>query len=336
MFNAARYVRQSVDSMLRQSFSDFELIVIDDGSTDGSGDIVSEYSDTRIVLFRQENQGLVASLNRGIAQSRGTYIARQDADDISLPSRLEKQVRFLDSHPEVAVVGAWAEVFNLQEQGVRFLRHPPDTSTLKFHLLFGCPFVHTSVMLRRSALDDVGGSYSTDPERQPPEDRELWTRLALHHDLANIPEVLVRYREVDGSLSRLFGNPEARRSVLVCTEYAARLMGQPLDTPDLRDLVELMQGTPSNGTLTTPYGRLRDLLAEVSQRVSPADSVLAQRIYIEARSRLLRLLPTYLRARYRGPLGRVAGAAASAVMHSFNGVWSLVEGTRDRIPHHHR
>ena len=314
--DGAPYLRQAIDSMLAQSFSDFELIAIDDGSTDSSGDIVEAYSDQRIILLRQENRGLPATLNRGIALARGRYVARQDQDDVSQPDRLAKQVEFLDSHPDIAMVGTWAEIVATSGRSdMRFHRHPHDPAILRFELLFDNPFVHSSVMMRMSALDEVGG-YTTDRTRQPPEDYELWSRIARRHPVSNIPEVLHRYREVAGSMSRIGENgenPFALHVVAISTESLAYALNQPSDSKELRDLAELMHGVPSKTRLTTPFPRLLEILWQLATDGGANPPAIANELYFSARERLVAQRPNYLRHRYPRPCGEIAGFIAAGL-----------------------
>lgn len=312
-FNGAGYLRQAIDSVLAQSFADLELIAVDDGSTDDSAAIVAGYSDPRIVLLRQENHGLPATLNRGIAHARGRYVARQDHDDVSLPDRVAKQVAFLDAHPDIAMVGTWAAILDASGQATRFHRHPCDPATLKFELLFDNPFVHSSVMIRRSVLDEVGG-YATDRSRRFPEDYELWSRIARRRPVANIPEVLLLYREVAGSLSRSGDSPFARHVVAISTDNIARALGRPSDARELRDLAEAMHGVPGGIRLTTPFSRLLGLLARLAADDGANPPPLAGELYRSARRRLLAQLPRYLRQRHPGPWGAMAGLCAARAL----------------------
>src|SRR6267378_876440 len=195
VYNCPHYVGEAIDSVLAQTFSEYELILIDDGSTDDTPSVLTRYKDSRIRLVTQDNRGLAATLNRGIELATGRYIARQDQDDASLPERLEKQIAFLDAHPNCALVGTWAQIWKERAPTARAHRHAGDDATLKFELLLNNPFVHSSVMMRKAALDRVG-VYSTDKTRQPPEDFELWSRIAREYAVANIPEMLHVYREV--------------------------------------------------------------------------------------------------------------------------------------------
>jgi glycosyltransferase involved in cell wall biosynthesis len=238
VYNCPQYVGEAIDSILGQTFGDFELIVIDDGSTDATPDVVRGFSDPRIHFIVQANMGLPATLNRGIESARGRYVARQDQDDISLPQRFEKQVSYLDAHPRCGLVGTWAEIWHENTKTHRAHRHAGDSTTLKFELMFNNPFVHSSVMLRKDTLQGVGG-YSTDSARQPPEDYELWSRIAREYDVANIPEALQIYREVDSSMSRADPSPFLDHLVTLCAENIAWRAGMNINTNDIINIAAL-------------------------------------------------------------------------------------------------
>ena len=210
MKNGGYDLPQALESILTQSFTDFELIAIDDGSTDETGAYLDSIPDRRVRVIHQESAGLAASLNRGIELARGHYIARQDHDDLADPSRMAKQVAFLRAHPEYALIGTCAEIWAGDTPSGRFHDHPTEDQILRFDLLFNNPFVHSSVMIRKSALDRVG-VYTTDPARQPPEDYELWSRIARHYRVANLAERLTVYREVPTSMSRDGPDPFSRK-----------------------------------------------------------------------------------------------------------------------------
>jgi glycosyltransferase involved in cell wall biosynthesis len=183
--NGERFLREAVQSVLGQAD---ELIVVDDGSTDSSAEIAAGLG---AKVLRQEPLGLVAALARGIAGSSAPYVARMDADDVSLPGRLERQVAFLDDHPNVALVAPGVEV--MDEAGTRLgeIVLPPDDASLRRRLLLRNPFTHGSVVLRREALDAAGG-YRSDYGSN--EDYDLWRRCARRWELAAVPEILYRYR----------------------------------------------------------------------------------------------------------------------------------------------
>ncbi len=201
VYNGEQFLREAVDSILGQTFTDFEFIIIDDGSTDGTRAILESYSDPRIVLVHQENQGLVRSLNRGLRMARGEYIARQDADDVSLPERLEKQVAYLDTHPMTGVLGTGIMVTNSSGVPVMTFINPGDNSSLQSLLFTTCCFAHGEVMLRQAVVESVGyydESYAIN------EDYEYWLRAAERWELAIVSEILYRKRQSDiGMLSRV-------------------------------------------------------------------------------------------------------------------------------------
>jgi len=200
VFNAEKMLGEAINSMLNQSFLDFELLILLDGCTDESKSIATSYRDPRIKLIESPNVGLVKILNLGIKQAKGKYIARQDADDISMPDRLKAQVLILESNDEISMVGTWAQIFSAKNGEERFHRHPKTHHAITLSLLFDNPFVHSSIMIRRDVINSLGG-YSESFSRNPPEDYDLWVKVSHHFLCVNIPVVLVRYREVESSIS---------------------------------------------------------------------------------------------------------------------------------------
>lgn len=267
VYNGQEYLLEAIDSVLSQTFTDFELIVIDDGSTDGTRQLLAGLSDPRLRLFHQTNMGLALTLNKGISLARGAYIARQDADDISRPERLARQVAYLDENPECALLGTWSLI---QEDRVRTMRghqHPSANGELQIRLLFDSFFVHSSVMMRRSALDR-SGFYPTDPERNPPEDFDLWLRIARDHRIANLPEPLLVYREVPGSISRTRAALLDRRAVSIAVENLVALLDDPGAQPELCDLVKLIRRS-TEGSPARPHWRsLERLLRRIEARLA--------------------------------------------------------------------
>lgn len=229
VYNGAADVEQAVLSILAQTYTDFELLIINDGSKDNSAEILARLHDPRIRLVHQENMGLAATLNRGITLAQGRYIARQDQDDLSLPTRLEKQWAYLERNPDCALLGTRAEIWVGDTQSERVHDHPTEHGHILFELLFDCPFVHSSVMMRRDAVEAVGG-YSTNPVRQPPEDYELWSRLARRYKVANLSDRLLIYREVAKSMSRTQSSRILENVVTIAAENLAYVIG--LSQPD--------------------------------------------------------------------------------------------------------
>jgi glycosyltransferase involved in cell wall biosynthesis len=238
VYNGAAYLREAIHSILNQTFTDFEFLIINDGSTDHSADILASYHDTRIQIIHQKNIGLAATLNKGIALAKGQYIARQDQDDISLPSRLAKQFAYMEQHPDCALLGTHADIWVNDQPVDRHHHHPHQHAVLCFEMLFNKPFVHSSVMFKRDAVQQIGG-YTTDPSRQPPEDFELWSRLSRKHQIANLPESLLIYREVQTSMSRTGHNPFLDKLVKICSENLSHVLSVPETTPAINDVAAL-------------------------------------------------------------------------------------------------
>jgi hypothetical protein len=213
VFNGEEFLRKAVDSILSQTYADFELLVIDDCSTDHSAEILRSYADPRLRVVRNEqNIGLTASLNHGLRLSRGELIARQDADDVSHATRLERQVGFLKQNPHIALLGAQVRIINetgsvLNPMG---LYRCASEQGVVWQLLFGNPFVHSTVMFRRAAIVDVGGY---DESLRYSQDIELWSRVLVNHRGTNLRETLLDYRTHPSSIVNQRGSEvlESRR-----------------------------------------------------------------------------------------------------------------------------
>jgi glycosyltransferase involved in cell wall biosynthesis len=192
VYNGEKYLSEAVESILGQTFGNFEFIIINDGSTDRSPNIIEGYwiRDKRIIVISQENTGLAAALNRGLVVAKGKYIARMDADDISLPQRFEKQIAFMEKHEEIGLCGTWIE--NFGANGSTSVRLPTDPEIIRCTLLFGFCIAHPSVMIRKDVLDAHSLAYNS--EYRYGQDYDFWERFSRCSKLANIPEVLLRHR----------------------------------------------------------------------------------------------------------------------------------------------
>ncbi len=193
VYNAAPYLRLSIESILNQTYSNFELLILDDHSTDGSSKIIEDYQDSRIRVIRHTtNLGLIACLNKGLEQAKGTYIARMDADDISLPHRFTTQLAFMEAHPAVGVCGSWVKYIG-QNKGT-VMQYPTQHDQILTHFFFNkATFCHPSVFLRNALLQKQQLTY---PTKFPhAEDFAFWITLHHHCRLANIPQVLLQYRQ---------------------------------------------------------------------------------------------------------------------------------------------
>jgi glycosyltransferase involved in cell wall biosynthesis len=197
VYNAERFLSEAIDSILHQTFTNFEFLIIDDGSTDSSLKIINSYRDQRIILVRNEtNLGITASLNKGIDLARAHLIARMDADDISYPERLQKQYDYLKQHPDSALVSALARVITEDKQTVYIDK--TNSNYYYYNLTFCSPIYHSSVMYRKAAVQDVG--MYTVPYS---EDFELFWLLSRKYKIYNLPEVLLDYRDNSQSLHQV-------------------------------------------------------------------------------------------------------------------------------------
>ena len=199
VYNGEKYLEEAIESILSQTLRYFEFVIVNDGSTDGTAAILRHYQqmDDRIQIYEQENRGLIASLNRGCELAKGEYIARMDADDVSLPERLAKQVGYMEAHPEVGVVGSWVEDINEAGTVLREQHYPTTPGRMGWWLIFSCCLAHPSIMMRLAVIRQLG-FYC--PEALHAEDYDVWARAMRVTRLANIPEVLLRYRMWQGGI----------------------------------------------------------------------------------------------------------------------------------------
>ncbi len=199
VYNGAKYLRESIDSILSQNYKDFEFIIINDASTDATHEVILSYKDPRIVYVKNDsNLGLTTNLNKGLALAKGEFVGRQDDDDVSNSERLEKQVRFLDEHPDIALVGSHVNLIDGQGKVFSAWRMPTEDKDIKRLLERSSAFCHGSVLFRKSAVDDVGGYRE---KAKYVEDYDLWLRLVDKYKLANIPSPLYSLRRSISSLS---------------------------------------------------------------------------------------------------------------------------------------
>jgi hypothetical protein len=203
VFNGERHLGEAVDSVLGQSFDDFELLIVDDASTDGTSAILGALTDPRVrVVPNAQNLGLTRSLNRGLALARGDLIARHDADDVSEPERLARQVAFLDAHPDAALVGSCYRKIDDSGAPLGDRALPLDHDRIRWALHFYCPFIHSAVVFRADVIQALGGYDETFVYAQ---DYDLWSRVAAAHRVANLAEMLVRYRIGAATLTATIG-----------------------------------------------------------------------------------------------------------------------------------
>jgi len=231
--NSEKYLAEAVESILNQTWSDFEFIIINDASADSSRTIIEGYHDPRIKLVENEtNLGLTRSLNTGIDMAQGDYIARMDCDDISLPARLQKQVMFMESHPEVGICGTWVKTIG--EGGSDIWNYPTDHETIKSRFVFESVLAHPSVMINRELLNRYNLRY--DPAWSRAQDYEFWTRCSGFFRLANLNDVLLFYRRHSAQIGKTFQNEQAHYANLVRKRLVEQLAERLGITPDAKSL----------------------------------------------------------------------------------------------------
>ena len=190
VYNAADYLAEAVESILNQSFQNFELLIINDGSTDKSKEIIDSFSDARIkYIDNNGNKGLIYTLNRGIEESKGTYIARMDADDISLCNRFDMQFNYMEQHPQVGACGTYAQYIG-DRQG--YWKYPIDDTDIRCRLMWGSSIIHPTVIIRKNILNEYHIRFKENYIAA--EDYKIWAEISQVSQLHNIPEVLLNYR----------------------------------------------------------------------------------------------------------------------------------------------
>ena len=222
VFNSERFVAEAIESILNQTFKDFEFLILDDCSADKSLEIIKDFEkqDSRIKVFQNEkNLGVVESRNKLINLSKGKYIAWLDSDDIALENRFEEEIKFLEEHPEIGLVGAYPEIIDENGKKLGIWLFEPEPQKLKIELFFHSPFLSSSVVIRRSSLPS--GFY--DPAFPVAEDFDLYSKISEHYDVVNVPRFLVKYRINSNGLSKSNTEKMERLAIHVIKEHAERL-----------------------------------------------------------------------------------------------------------------
>lgn len=192
VFNKEKFLKKAIESILTQTFKNFEFLILDDGSTDNSLKIIKGFKDKRIKVFsNKKRQGLAKGLNFLIKQAKGEYIARMDGDDISLSDRLKEQVRFLDKYFQIALTGSWVKIIDNKGKVVGEFKHPIEYKEIRKIILNYNPFVHPSVMFRKKIFKKLGGY---DERLFYSQDYDLFLRFVANYSCANMPKFLLRFR----------------------------------------------------------------------------------------------------------------------------------------------
>lgn len=255
VYNGEKYLHEAIDSILNQTFKDFEFIIIDDGSTDNSCKIIQSYKDERIILIQQENTGVAAAANRGLKIAKGKYIARMDADDISTPDRLEKECNFLESHPECVAIGSNAMVTDIKGEYLYTSSMPITWSEIQ-ETLPKMPFINSTTMFRKELAIECGGYH--EELKQYGEDRILFNMMARFGELRNIKEMLIKYRLVPSAATNI-----STKTNLIKAEIIKNVLttGKILQ-PDLNRLLAIHSGKSKKWKLGNYYLRIGKIFIE--------------------------------------------------------------------------
>ncbi len=192
VFNDEKYISEAIESILNQTFEDFELLIIDDCSTDGTIEVINSYKDSRIrLIINEKNIDITKSLNKGLKSARGKYIARHDSDDVSTPERLEKQFNFLENNKDYAAVGSYTETIDEDSNLIRLLRCETSAEEIYYNLSYRNNLTSSSIMFVKEIIHDIG---SYDESSSNSEDHEFWFRISRKYKIYVIAEYLIKYR----------------------------------------------------------------------------------------------------------------------------------------------
>ena len=241
VYNAEKYLKEALESILNQSYTHFELLLFNDGSTDGSLTIIQGFDDPRIRFFDQEvNSGYLSHLNKGIQLSRGKYIIRADADDVNALDRIEKQVLFMENHPEVGLCGSWAQIITSQGELKQEIKYFAEDAWVRAHLFWTIPIPHPTAIIRKKILNKHHLWYQS--PWYPVEDYALWLSMASYTQMANIQESLVKIRKHDQNISITKKGVRVRKTKLIRMAQLQKLGIQPTER-EWQIHMHLLEGT---------------------------------------------------------------------------------------------
>ena len=258
VWNCVRFTRHAIRSILAQSFTNYEFIIVDDGSTDGTFDVIKQFAeeDQRIHLISRENRGLVASLNEGLSVARAPLVARMDGDDIATENRLAVQVAEFERRADLVLLGGQAQLIDAMDNPGRMLQVPNGIEQTRKALLVSCPFIHPSVMFRRKPVLEVGGY--RDKYRHA-EDYDLWLRLSSRGEIDNLPDIVLKFRRHGESVTDRHAKIQAISTALALESYHAQTFDRP-------DPLEELNERPKD--FSTAIGLFKDSQSHQRMKIS--------------------------------------------------------------------
>ena len=295
VYNAEQYLIESIESVLAQSYLDFEFIIINDGSCDNSEEIILGFPDARIRYFNNtKNLGVIEALNYGLQLARGKYVARMDADDIAISTRFERQIQYLEDNPEVTMVGSFIETI---EPSPTIISYPTDAKAVAGELYFHCCIAHPTLMMRMKTIRSRGIFY---PQVPSAEDYGLYMSLMPGVKIENIPAVLLRYRLHAHQISTRFSAQQAKSSRMVRESFFARLLSRPVDDGEASIHQKVCLGEKLNTEELRLFGSwIEKLVAMDPECKSALISRFNENARITIRSEGPKAVPVYWRFDYR-------------------------------------
>ncbi|SEC11258.1 glycosyltransferase [Paenibacillus sp. GP183] len=246
VYNGGKFLSEAIESILNQTYREFEFLIINDGSTDNSEEIIKGYNDSRIIYVENEkNIGLIQTLNKGLGLINSDYIARMDADDISFPTRLEKQIKFMDQNKDIAVSGTSIQLFDERGWKKNYIVRK-DPLQIKTQLLFYSALMHPTVILRRKII--VEGNFTYNEAHQSLEDFGLWQKISFEHKLSNIQEVLLKYRINESGITQVAEKDMDKRDIMQMRVYqqAFEYLNVSIDNKELKKYRLFIAGSAFN------------------------------------------------------------------------------------------
>jgi glycosyltransferase involved in cell wall biosynthesis len=235
VYNGMPYLPATIESILDQTFSEFEILIVEDCSTDNSLQYLQSLTNPRIrLLINEKNLGMAESLNKGISHAKGKYIARLDADDRAMPERLKVQYQFMESNPNLVICGSWAQIINHDDRPLSIWKQSIDPLEIRWRILFKNPYIHSSVMFKRDVVVDNQITYK---DLFGTEDYQFWSDLLRYGDGANIDQVLVQYRRHERSMTEYNAKPMKAAHLEVANTNQSRLLKTQLPLSGYKKLI---------------------------------------------------------------------------------------------------